>query len=90
LQNTWYRVNVTTHALKCIDRVGDFDEFILFAKPSILEDSEFAQNLRHQLIPLWEQKYNTTYDRRKILLERRLADLAVKRESLINQINNKE
>merc|ERR1712137_628680 len=86
LLDKWIRVNVTTHALRCIDRVGDFDEFILFSRPRLLEDSDFAKDLKSQLVPLWEQQNGRKFNRSQIVFERRMQILSDRREQVINQM----
>ena len=51
------KVKLTTHALRCIDRKGGLDNFLLYSKVKRLEDSEFGLNLRTTLIEAYKQKY---------------------------------
>lgn len=73
--NKWIRINVTTHALRCIDRIGGFDEFLLFGKPKLLKDSEWAQKTRYTLIKLWEEKNNQKFNRSRLVFQARLQQL---------------
>merc|ERR1712137_1017444 len=80
LLNKWFRINVTTHALRCIERAGGFDEFLLFCKPKLIQDSDFALNTRKQLIELWEQQNNRKFNRSKIVFQARMIQLQKERE----------
>jgi predicted secreted Zn-dependent protease len=68
---------------RCIEKAGGLDEYVLFSKPGKIADSQFAQDLRHKLIPAWEAKHGTTFDRRRLVFERKLADAQYKHEQKI-------
>ena len=65
-------MNVSSKASRTIDKYGGFDEFMLYAKPSLLEGSDFAEQLRPEIEAKWSEVNGKRFDRRKILLERRL------------------
>ncbi|KCV70663.1 hypothetical protein H696_03018 [Fonticula alba] len=48
--NDFVRVPVTTHAMRCIDKAGGIDAYLLTSHPRKFEDSELAQSLRQRLI----------------------------------------
>jgi len=74
-----FQVPVTAKALRCIDKKGGIDNYILFTKESDI-DSEIGMELKKYLVAAWEKKNNTKYNRRKILLEARIAALAREQE----------
>ena len=76
----WFRINVTTHALRCIERVGGLDEFLLYSKPRLLEESDFALKTRKTLIDMWEKENNRKFNRSKIIYEARLKQLDLDRK----------
>merc|ERR1712110_946780 len=76
----WFRINVTTHALRCIERVGGLDEFLLYSKPKLLEESDFALKTRKTLIELWEKENNRKFNRSKAIYEARLQQLDLDRK----------
>jgi large subunit ribosomal protein L28 len=42
-------INVTTHALRCIDKAGGLDNYILKSKERRLHDSDLAMSLRKEM-----------------------------------------
>ena len=76
----WFRINVTTHALRCIERVGGLDEFLLYSKPKLLEESDFALKTRKALVTLWEEENQKKFVRSKEIYEARLAQLGIDRQ----------
>mmetsp|Transcript_23945 Transcript_23945/g.36384 ORF Transcript_23945/g.36384 Transcript_23945/m.36384 type:complete len:180 (+) Transcript_23945:19-558(+) len=77
LLGRWFRINVTTHALRCIDRVGGLDEFLLYSKPKLLSESEFALKTRKVLIAEWEKENKRKFNRSQLIYEARLEQLGI-------------
>ncbi len=46
--NKEFKINVTTHAMRCIKKAGSFDQFILYSKH--IDDSTFALKLRKEMV----------------------------------------
>jgi large subunit ribosomal protein L28 len=72
------KINVTTYAMRWIDKMGGLDNYLLFTKPSKIH-SEAGLELRKVLIKKWEQKHKQKFNRSKILFERRLQEIEEKK-----------
>jgi len=70
------RAHSLTHATRCIEKSGGIDDYILYTKPKNLADSELALSLRTRLISAWEAQHQSTFDRRRIVYERLVAESA--------------
>lgn len=46
--NKEFKINITTHAMRCIKKAGSFDQFILYSKH--IDDSTFALKLRKEMV----------------------------------------
>eukprot|EP01094_Clydonella_sp_ATCC50884_P005583 TRINITY_DN14524_c0_g1_i1.p1 TRINITY_DN14524_c0_g1~~TRINITY_DN14524_c0_g1_i1.p1 ORF type:complete len:152 (+),score=45.04 TRINITY_DN14524_c0_g1_i1:98-553(+) len=71
-----FRIQISTRALKCIDKAGGLDEYILHTKPERFHDSDFAVTLREVLLDRHERKHGTKLDRRTREFQHRLRSLA--------------
>jgi len=65
-----FQVRVSTKALKCIDKAGGIDNYILFTKKAKL-DSEIGERLRAQLKKKWEKQNGRKFSRCAELFKKR-------------------
>ena len=65
-------MNVSSKASRTIDKYGGFDEFILYAKPALLEGSDFVEKVRPEIVEKWSEINGKKFNRREIILQRRL------------------
>jgi len=72
LLGTSFQVRVSTTAMRCIDKAGGIDSYILFTKPHKL-DSEIGERLRVQLKKKWEEKHGRKFRRSTERFEERKA-----------------
>ena len=49
------KINVTTHAIRCINKVGSFDKFIL-TKDKLIKDSALALRLQEEMKHVLRQR----------------------------------
>uniref|UniRef100_A0A6B2LNG2 Ribosomal protein L28 n=1 Tax=Arcella intermedia TaxID=1963864 RepID=A0A6B2LNG2_9EUKA len=66
-----FQVPVSTKALRCIDKAGGIDNYVLFTRKEIL-DSSIGEELKVHLIAAWEKKNGTKFRRGKILHQRKV------------------
>merc|ERR1711959_746762 len=76
----WIRVSLTAHALRCVERVGGFDEYMLYSKPHEEDDTYFSKMIRKQLIGIWEKEHGKKFNRSKAIYEARLEQLELDRQ----------
>jgi len=58
-------------ALRCIDKQGGIDNYILFTDEKDI-DSTLGLELKQILIPAWEKKNDRKYDQRAVLFKDRV------------------
>lgn len=53
-------MNATTYAIRCIDKAGTFDNYLLFTKDKNLA-SDFCINLKRQLEATFQEKFGRPF-----------------------------
>ena len=72
---------VTAHALRCIEKYGGIDGYLMYVKPARLADSLLAQRLRQELVCAWQVSTGLKWRRREVIFLQQLRDsLAAERE----------
>eukprot|EP00027_Filamoeba_sp_ATCC50430_P011154 CAMPEP_0168560692 /NCGR_PEP_ID=MMETSP0413-20121227/11194_1 /TAXON_ID=136452 /ORGANISM="Filamoeba nolandi, Strain NC-AS-23-1" /LENGTH=116 /DNA_ID=CAMNT_0008592007 /DNA_START=111 /DNA_END=461 /DNA_ORIENTATION=- len=69
------KLNVTTAALRWMDRVGGFDNYLLFT-PSKRLCSERGEKIREELVKAWETKNKKEFKPKHIMLAERITGAA--------------
>jgi large subunit ribosomal protein L28 len=57
------RIKVTAHALRCIEKYGGIDAYLMYVKPRRLEDSQLARDLRAEMVSVWQRKTGLRWKR---------------------------
>ena len=58
------KIKITTHALRCIDKKGGLDNYLLFTRDKAI-DSKFGINLKQQLKQAYEEKEGKKFNLKK-------------------------
>jgi len=66
-----FQVRVSTKALRCIDKAGGVDNYILFTPEKTL-DSAIGLELKKHLKKAWEKKHGVKFQRSKVLHEEKV------------------
>jgi len=68
-----FQVRVTAKALRCIDKAGGIDNYVLFTKEDRM-DSKIGEELKHHLVRAWEEKNLRPFNCAQIVFERKKAE----------------
>jgi len=77
LQET-FSVRLTTHVLRCIDKYGGLDNYLLFTKPDKM-DSLYGNKLASMVKDAWEKKNGKQFSRSQLLFNFRQEGINWKR-----------
>jgi len=69
LLNRKIQIRTTAYALRCIDKYGGIDAYIMFSPRRKLADSDVALGLRNEMEIEYQQTTGKQWDRRQLIYE---------------------